>query len=90
MNIEDKLELMELANKFKVTKQTHDEGGFVYDDYIVEPKEPNDYPVIAKYSFERWKYFVSGVYNCGSNFAEINIEQLQALHELTKRLTGVD
>lgn len=90
MSIEDKLELMELADQFTVTKQHHDEGGFVYDTYVVEPKEePDEYPVIAKYSNGEWRYFVSGIYTCGSNLAEINMDQFRALNDLVQRLTGV-
>ena len=89
MNLEGKLELMELADQFTITKQTHDDGGLVSVTYTVEPKEePDEYPVIAKYIDGGWRYFVSGV--CGCNLAEINMDQVQALQDLIQRLTGVE
>ena len=90
MNIEDKLALMELADHFTVTKQSEGDGVFSSDVYIIEPKEePDEYPVVAKYIDGEWQYFVEGVYNCGSNYAAINMDQFRALQDLVERLTGV-
>lgn len=67
--INDKLELLSMAEQFMVRKSC--------DGYCIEHKIENIGAVIYKNG--EIKYFVTGIYNSGTDWEEIDIEALNDL-----------
>ena len=76
--IERSLALIDSARGYRVTKG---EGGAyeVWDD---------DASLAACYSGGEWAYYVTGVYDSGSDFFEIDMGALGRLTEFTRLLGG--
>lgn len=81
-----KLDLLELAKKFTVKKE--EDGS--YSVYCSD-EEYADSEVCAYIDNDgSIKYYITGVYNSGSNFAEIDITVLEKLKEFCERMTAED
>lgn len=75
----DKLELLALASKYKVEKGDPKYGNGGKYDVIDE-----EHNLVASIAPDGVSYYVSGVYNSGGDYAEID---MQALHDLEKFCT---
>ena len=76
MKIDDSLNLLALAKDFKVT--AHGDNRFTVED--------EEHDLMAFYDEGEWSYCVTGVYNSGTDDAEINITALKRLVEFTELL----
>ena len=77
----DKLDLLSLADKFKVTNRDGDE--YKVDYY----GDNNGYDLCAFISNDGIEYFVEGIYNSGCNYADIDVEALGELVRFCKMIT---
>lgn len=82
MDVKDNLTLIKYASKFSVEET----GNNVLQ--IAEPYAE----VAAEINVNDGKisYYVTGVYNSGSNWAEINMNQLNRLKEFCEAIVGGD
>ena len=60
-------------------------GAFGNGTYQISDNEIIDtaWDLSARYEYGRWNYYVIGVYNSGSDYAEINVDALKKLVNLT-------
>lgn len=81
MNIKDNLTLMKYAAKFSVREK----------DGVLQIVEPYT-KVAAEINVNDGKisYYVTGVYNYGSNWAEIDMNKLNRLKEFCEAIVGSD
>ena len=81
-----KLDLLELAKEFTVKKE--EDGSY---SVCFSGEEYADSEVCAYIENNgSVRYYVTGVYNSGSDFAEIDITALEKLKEFCERMTGED
>lgn len=81
-DIEKSLRLLALAERYTVEDSRFGEG------YTITPKDGSR--IQARYDGYDLEYFVTGVYNSGSNIVEIDVEELDALREFCESLIGGD
>lgn len=80
-NITAKLRFLELARGFDVTRNSGDDG------YDIQEKDGTMVALIVEGdAIEDVRYFISGVYNSGSEFAEIDMYELTRLKEFCELL----
>ena len=80
--IERSLALLEKARGFEV-KVTGYGYGVNYKD------DPDDHPLIAVYDEDLvWRYYVGGLYNCGCDDVQIDLEKLDRLRAFCESLEG--
>lgn len=77
--ISEKLELLSMAEKYTVTKLTDGEYEVAQDDAELGAIINGQGMV---------KYYVTGVYNSGADWAEIEMDELMALKRFCELLTG--
>lgn len=81
MKISDSLELLNKARTFEVKEN----GGC----YEVTFKDMDDSLLSAMYDEEHgWSYYIGGVYNCGCDWVEVDVNKLKALMEFCDSLGG--
>lgn len=77
--ISEKLELLSMAEKYSVTKRTDGE-------YEIAHNSSELGAIINGQGMV--EYYVTGVYNCGADWAEIEMDELMALKRFCELLTG--
>lgn len=84
MNVQDKLKLLSYAEQFIVT-ETEEDKQTVYD---IDCKGAAYYGLSARiYRDGETHYYVSGIYNSGTDYAEIDIDAFRNLVRFCKLMT---
>lgn len=78
--IEKALTLLEKSKRISINK--NNEG------YTISTNYDNYHPLITEYDTENkeWNYYVSGTYNCGSDYIKIDIDELNELKDFISML----